>query len=244
MTSKNTDSVILEEAEHWETWDIKFKGKAVALRLWDLINPEMPEEPFLTQPIAPKAEHYDKKLVRQGAPRATRAQSTQSAPATTTSTTTLEREEEVDTTSHPRNASEMTSAARSAFQVDWSVYTTSRSEFREQQESVVKLKDWVEKTTSDHLYETACDPTDSIREWYAKLAEQVGVSETQRRQLARDRYRATVSKPLNKAPKNVLAWLSSWEQAINFAKSRGVAEVQHLANWFADFTNTIKPFME
>ena len=73
--------------------------------------------------------------------------------------------------------------------------------------------------------------------------EQVGVSEAKQRQDAREKYRSAL-KPLNKAPRDILAWLSNWERAIGFAKEKKVAEAQQSADWFADFAIAVKPFME
>jgi hypothetical protein len=102
MTSQQTiESVTLNSPEDWETWDTQFKAKAVASELWDLINPIAQEE--VPKPVAPKVEQYDKRAER--------------------SDTHTQISEQVDQSGRPSNTSELTTAARAAFQLDWNIYT-------------------------------------------------------------------------------------------------------------------------
>jgi hypothetical protein len=83
------------------------------------------------------------------------------------------------------------------------------------------------KTASEHLIRTTCDPKDTLKGWYAKLKEQVGVSATKQKRDARSLYKIA-NKPLMKAPKDAIAWLNSWEEAIILAREKKVLEAQHL----------------
>ena|SRR5438270_653297 len=227
--SQSTETITLNGTEDWEPWSTQFKAKAVASELWDLINPEEEEPaPFEMKPAPPKVQDYDKRLVA----RDTRSQS---------SGATLG--EEVDTTANPRNTSEMTKAAQTAFQLDWSMYTHQSKLYTEQKDAIEKLKNWVLKTTNTHLIRTACTPTDTIKKWYANLEEQVGVNDAKQRKDARERYKMAI-KPLSKQPKDILVWLGAWEQAISLAKEKKVPEAQHSSEWFEDFAVVVKPWMD
>ena len=123
------------------------------------------------------------------------------------------------------------------------MYTHQSKLYTEQKDAIEKLKNWVLKTTNMHLIRTACNPTDTIKQWYANLEEQVGVNDAKQRKDARERYKMAI-KSLNKQPKDILAWLSAWEQAISLAKEKKVSEAQHSSEWFEDFAVVVKPWMD
>ena len=168
--------------------------------------------------------------------RETRSQSSQS-------TAPIAQIEEVDHANTPRTAAEMTTAARQAFQLDWTIYQHDFKIYTVEREAIDKLKNWVLKTASEHLIRTACDPKDTLKGWYAKLKEQVGVSATKQKRDARTLYK-TANKPLTKAPKDAIAWLNSWEEAVTLAKEKKVPEAQHSDIWFEDFSLAIRGFMK
>jgi hypothetical protein len=66
--------------------------------------------------------------------------------------------DEIDHTSSPRSAAEMTTAARQAFQLDWTLYQHNFKVYTAEREAVDKLRNWVLKTTSKHFIKTACIP--------------------------------------------------------------------------------------
>ena len=47
-----------------------------------------------------------------------------------------------------------------------------------------------------------------------------------------------------KAPKDAIAWLNSWEEAVTLAKEKGVPEAQHSDVWFEDFSLAIRGYMK
>ena len=59
------------------------------------------------------------------------------------------------------------------------------------------------KTASEHLFATACDLEDTLKGWYEKLKEQVGVLDSKQQRDARTLYKVA-NKPLTKAPKDTL----------------------------------------
>jgi hypothetical protein len=110
-----TENVSLKGPEDWEAWNTQFESKAISTDLWRLISPNEDQEdtePFAEKPIPPKISDYDKRLTRE-----TRSQSTATIQVSQPAQT-----EEVDHLSKPRTAAEMTTAARQAFQLDWTLY--------------------------------------------------------------------------------------------------------------------------
>jgi hypothetical protein len=234
MATQPNENVSLEGPEDWETWNTQFESKAISTDIWRQISPDEDQEdtePFAEKPSPPKIGDYDKKLMRE-----TRSQSSQS-------TATIAQIEEVDHASKPRTAAEMTTAARQAFQLDWTLYQHDFKIYTAEREAIDKLRNWVLKTASDHLIRTACNPKDTLKGWYAKLKEQVGVSATKQKRDARSLYK-TANKPLTKAPKDAIAWLNSWEEAVTLAKEKKVPEAQHSDIWFEDFSMAIRGFMK
>lgn len=241
-TIQSSENVSLKGPEDWEAWNTQFESKAISTDIWRLISPDEGQEdtePFAEKPTPPKISDYDKKLTRE-----TRSQSAQSsATAVQGLQQAIIQIEEVDHASKPRTAAEMTTAARQAFQLDWTMYQHNFKIYTAEREAIDKLRNWVLKTTSEHLLRTACDPKDTIKGWYAKLKEQVGVSATKQKRDARALYK-TANKPLAKAPKDVLAWLNSWEEAVTLAKEKKVPEAQHSDIWFEDVSLAIRGFMK
>ena len=45
---------------------------------------------------------------------------------------------------------------------------------------------------------------------------------------------------MNKAPKDMLTWLSTWEEAISLVQEKKVPEAIHSNEWFEDFVAVVK----
>ena len=237
MTIQSSENIFLKGPEDWEAWNTQFESKVISTDLWRLISSSEDQddtEPFAEKPTPPKIGDYDKKLTTR------RSQSTATVQGSQQATAQIE---EVDYAHKPRTAAEMTTAARQAFQLDWTLYQHDFKIYTAEREAIDKLRNWVLKTTSEHLIRTACDPKDTIRDWYTKLKEQVGVSATKLKRDARALYKAA-NKPLTKAPKDTLAWLNKWEEAVTLAKEKKVPEAQHSDIWFEDFSLAIRGFMK
>ena len=239
-TTQSNENVSLKGPEDWEAWNTQFESKAISTDLQRLISPNEDQEdiePFAEKPTPPKIGDYDKKLTRE-----TRSQSSQSS-AMAQGTQPIVQTEEVDHASRPRTAAQMTTAARQAFQLDWTLYQHDFKIYTTEREAIDKLRNWVLKITSEHLIRTSCDPKDTIKGWYGKLKEQVGVSDTKLKRDARSLYKVA-NKPLTKALRDPLAQLNTWEEAITLAKEKKVLEAQSLDVWFEDFSLAIRGFMK
>ena len=129
-----------------------------------------------------------------------------------------------------------------AFQLAWSIYTHRLKQYSDEKNKIKELKDWVTSSIATHYFESACEPTESIRGWYKKIKEHSGVSKEMITTTARDNYKKAVT-VLTKAPKDFDVWLNNWEQAISHAESKEVPEALSISSWFDDFLHAVDPLM-
>jgi hypothetical protein len=55
----STAEAVLQGPASWDSWDRKFRALAVAGGIWDLIGPNQPAVPFLTEPEMPEESEAD-----------------------------------------------------------------------------------------------------------------------------------------------------------------------------------------
>ena len=135
-------------------------------------------------------------------------QSTQSSATAQGSQQPIVYIEKVDYTSKPRTAAEITTAARQAFQLDWTLYQHDFKIYTAEREAINKLRNWVLKISSKYLVRTVYNLKDILKSWYTKLKKQVGVSATKQKKNIQIFYKAA-NKLLTKVPKDTIAWLNS-----------------------------------
>ena len=242
MATESTENIQLKGAEDWESWSTEFKTRAIAANIWRLITPKPGQrntDPLREEPIAPQLSDYEKKPATARENRAHTAQSS----GTMQDQPPQPPPEEEDELNKPRSTGELTTGARQLLQLDMNYYQQELKAYNKEQEIIEKLKTWVGRTTTGHLRKTCCNPESTLKSWYTKLKEQVGISDGKLFLDARAQYRAA-TKPLSKAPKDPLAWLDTWEQAVTEAKEKKVPEVQVTLAWFEDLSNAIRGFMK
>ena len=230
MSSRN---VRLEETKDWSAWDREFRSRAINMDIWEKINPDKPatDRPaFLTEPVKPDPRRYEKRLISSRQPP---ANSTRSA-----SSTSGTLDEEPDPNGEPKDASEMTARGRTSYQLDRSIYTEDMRFFEKEKKAIKELKDWIGETVKLHLLETACQPEDSLETWYTGLRTQVGATRTQIYTLARTKYQTAI-KLLLRPPRDMMSWLSDWEEAVSQAIAAKLPSIQHSQDWWLDFNDAI-----
>ena len=136
----------------------------------------------------------------------------------------------------------MTIEGQKAFQLAWTVYTLRLKQYSDEKNSIKELKNWVTSSIAPHYFDSACEPTESIRVWYANIIEHSGVSKGMIITAARDKYKEAVT-VLKKPPRDFDAWLNCWEQAMSYAQSKRVPEAQSISSWFDDFLRAVDPLM-
>ena len=69
----------------------------------------------------------------------------------------------MDHANKPRTATEITTVARQAFQLDWTLYQHDFKIYNAKREAIDKLRNWVLKTTSKHLIRTIYNLKDTLK---------------------------------------------------------------------------------
>lgn len=180
----------------------------------------MPCPALIQKPAIPKPQDYDKRLIANGATTRRRAANAAANAGADqdddqASTTTVTGEQ-IDPNGKPANAREMTAAARAAFRDDMSFYTINLKEYESQQKKLTDLREWITGSVKPQIYQINCDPEESTRTWYTNL--KVAMGGTNKETISKNltAYKKAV-KPMDKAPKDPIAWIAQWEHAISLA---------------------------
>lgn len=234
MSSSSNKKTLLNDSRDWKAWNREFKNRADATFIWEKIDPEADQRlPFLKMPTEPDPRQYEKRLLPDQQPP---ANSTRNASAQAAS------EEQPDPRGQPANAGEMTTAGRAAYQLDRAVYSDKMKDFREEAKAIKEIKLWIDDTVNKHLLSTACPPGKTLDVWYRQLKERVGASDRQIYHNAAERYENSLWKTSSKIPKDLQAWLSEWEDAINEAADEEIPGVQHSRDWWWQFDKAVTRF--
>ncbi|KAK4171165.1 hypothetical protein QBC36DRAFT_382769, partial [Triangularia setosa] len=228
-TNNNDKTTFLASSDDWEAWNLQFQAQAIAGGFWNQVQGVTP---FLHEPTAPDAAHHKHKA------------SSQSTITARGSTAPVAGED--DPSQHSQSDSittaDLTAEGFRTYQMDWTIYQAKDKKYIQQTERIERLKQWVLKTTSPHFQLTSCDPIEPITQWYSSLKAQAGVSDEEAQRTAREAYRLA-TKPLLRAPRDLIKWSESWEQAIATAQRKGVPEALHTNTWLEDFLDAVKPVL-
>ena len=119
------------------------------------------------------------------------------------------------------------------------MYQQEDTEFHRRDKNIHMLTKWVGATVSKDYLKNCCPPTESLREWYAKLkmrAEPTEVNKTKRLVLRHSKALAPLSRP----PKSYHDWLVEWENVMTEAAAKGYQFATDPTQWGPHFTNAIK----
>ena len=185
---RSTIEVSLTGPADWDDWEHQFKVIAVAGRLWDHINKG---EPLLKEPKIPLIESYQREANTRPQAANTRAWTqTVEQPQAGESSQSGERSQTLEADDDDQVLTgDLTAKARATLQLDMQYYTQADKKFREQDSAVQKLRKWVIDTVAPRYARIACDPTDSLTQWYTNLKKHVGISNTQSRTTAQEQYK-------------------------------------------------------
>lgn len=226
-TNTNEKTIFLASSDDWESWDLQFQAQAVAGGIWSQVQGVTP---FRDEPTAPSPAQYKHK---------TPSQSSNTARGSIES---VAGDDEAGPANPLITTADLTADGFRTFQMDWTIYQATKKDYIQQVEEVKRLKQWILKTVSLHYQETACDPIQPITQWYQALKTQAGISDDEALHNAREAYRLA-TKPLLRAPKDLIKWSESWEQAIATARRKGVPEALNTKTWLYDFLDAVKPIL-
>ena len=220
----------------WPNWDNEFKTKAVAYRLWEHIDPSCEETPLARRPVPPMVSDFPKEIV--STPQQTPTQSVSEGGQSQAGSV------EDRPRTPARSFAELSAADQLNFWHLRSNYDNDYKRYEMQQERIGILKLWVQDTVALQFRKTCCKPTGTLREWYSKLRDRLGLDDTLAKNLVLESYKDAV-RPLVRPPKDFLAWLTNWRSAIDEALDKGLAEAIYPVFWYQSFTEAIiqvKPF--
>jgi hypothetical protein len=225
------NNVFLNTPHEWENWSTQFQGLAVSPSVWELI--EGTEVP-LTKPVMPHISSYH----RQSSPeeRETRTQVTATASSTQDSDP-QESQSTVQSVGPVITFANLSANNQKAFQFDLNMYQELKKEYNAEITFIRTLKDWIRKTVAPNYQQTCCKPTESIKEWYGNLKENVQFSNKEIKAELRSKYKLAI-KPLTK-PKDTLNWIMRWEQTMALAQDKNLPVTKDHEEWFDDFMDAV-----
>ena len=135
---------------------------------------------------------------------------------------------------------DLTADGLRAYQIDRQIYHDELARYRQQEEAVTFMKTWILNSVSVKWRSTACLPTESLRTWYTKLKEQVGISDARLNSNIREEYRKVVNTRGDRVS-SWDTWIGEWERIINEAREKGVPEAVDASSWFDDFLRAVSP---
>jgi hypothetical protein len=233
-SASTTNRVSLANSTNWEMWHQDFKSKAVGYDLWNYIQGI---KALLSNPERPAMEDFAIKRTAATA-LATRPQSV----IATQDTVEEISAEAASTDRHlPGTRSptfgDLTTDGQKAYQVAWGFYQDDMKLYREQQDFLRKLKDWVTDTITPHYRRLCCEPTDPLSKWYTNLKEAVGVTSYIEKKEATRLYQEATKSP--KGMKDFDNWIDNWEQGMNMAQRKKVAATLSPSDWFNDLMKAL-----
>lgn len=125
--------------------------------------------------------------------------------------------------------------------VEWVYYDDDKKDWRAQREKIAQLEKWMLESVSPHLAEVACGPQEGVPEWYVNLKNSTGVTPDVEIRAARDKHLA-VLRQTSRPPKDVKAWVRSWEEALTKARTVGVKMVETAIDWWDAFSGAVMNF--
>jgi hypothetical protein len=224
--SSEANKAFLRTPEDWTRWERQFKTQAIDLSLWDHIAQN---GPLLRKPQRPQIASYQ----RQGQTLA----SSSSSRGRGLRSQTIESESGPSTTQ-----SVLSDSGRITYQTDVQLYIQEEKEFKEQNRSIQLLRKWVLESIAPHYGEVACEPEETLYQWYDNLKKHAGISDSKEFDIAHERYREAI-RPLTK-PKEWSTWLATWEKAMLLGKQNKTPEALSIRVWTKDFFKAIQPVAE
>jgi hypothetical protein len=222
QASSELSKVFLRTPEDWTRWERQFKTQAIDLSLWDHISHN---EPLLRKPQKPQLASYQ----RQGQVPAARGRGA--------------RSQTIDSESGPSTTpGELSDSGRITYQTDIQLYIQEEKEFKEQARSIQSLRKWVMESIAPHYGEVACEPEETLYQWYDNLKKHAGISDSKEFDIAHERYRVAIQ-PLTK-PKDWPTWLATWEKAMLLGSQNQTPEALSIRVWTKDFFKAIQPIAE
>ncbi|KAI1285630.1 hypothetical protein F5Y03DRAFT_380796, partial [Xylaria venustula] len=122
----------------------------------------------------------------------------------------------------------------------WSVYTLRDKAYMEHRRNVKELTSWMQDTIAPNYRMAFLKPEEEIHVWYDSISKIGAAAQSSLRQEVRAQYRAMVSRPLPKVPKDLGAWVTKWEAIVARGIDKGLTELTAPDNLMADLEITLQ----
>lgn len=139
--------------------------------------------------------------------------------------------------------SDLTNSGRELFNLDMTYFKQLEPTYKDEKQSITKLKDWILRTVSTEYKDTCCESNQKISTWFENLQARCGQNVKTDKSDARKAYRQVLAS----GPKTLKAaqtWITTWENAIAKARKENVPETTETFSWIEDFFDTIDPIAE
>jgi hypothetical protein len=211
-----TDKTIkhLYTSDDWKSWSKDFQLLSHSVHLWDKVNPlTAPQNPWLAMPVRPIPPQ-------------------------------LNQFPRPNLNVQPTSLTDLTPAGRTqyndaitAFRAEMDHYKYMEDDYTKQDKNKKELVQFVLSTVSSYLKDNCCLTTQTISQWYTNLQLEVGVNPVREQELARNRYRACLSKPITISKWDI--WLTEYNQAVTEAEVLQVPEVINQHAVLKDFCSAV-----
>ena len=151
----------------------------------------------------------------------------------------LKLPEEPDFTQEPRGDSSCSTRSTptplvtdpAVIQARLAIYNRKIKMYDKQQESIKEVRKWFFRTVAPEHRRLSMEPTESMHHWYNNLKERLGRDTDRVREISRKKFR-DASTPLKNVPKDLGAWITNWETALNESQLNGATENEKSSIWF------------
>jgi hypothetical protein len=230
--SDNKNTIILANSAIWQDWVESLETQADMYGLWDHTKGN---KPLLPIPVKPRLTDFP---LKQNTPtqevigEINPTSSGQSTIATATPATGI-------TAGIPTHITylNMTAEGQKAYNATWSHYQDEAKSFKEQEDNIRKLKQWILANVSAHYQKTCCKGGQSLHQWFENLKKAAGISKRLEDNMARNKYKEAVKTP---KIKDLTTWADNWEQVMTDSKRKEVLATTRAPEWFEDVITALK----
>jgi hypothetical protein len=225
--SDNRDKIVLVNSAIWQDWIESLETQADMYGLWSYIEKN---EPLLPKPVKPKFTDFPLKRNTPTQEVTGETNPTSSAESTTATATPT-------TTANTITYLNMTTESQKAYNATWAHYQDEMKTFKDQEDNVRKLKQWILANISAHYQKTCCKGGQSLHQWFVNLKKAAGISKRLEDSMAKNKYKEAVKTP---KIKDLTTWADNWEQVMTESMRKEVLATTRASEWFEDVITALK----
>jgi hypothetical protein len=220
----NKNTITLVNSSIWKDWIESLETQADMYGLWGHVERN---EPLLPTPVKPKFTDFP---LKPNAP-------TQEVTGETDPTSSASPAMTVASTPMQITYLNLTAEGQRAYNATWAHYQDDMKSFKEQEDNIRKIKQWILANVSAHYQKTCCKGGLSLHQWFGNLKKAAGVSKRLEDTMARNKYKEAVKTP---KIKDLTTWADNWEQVMTDSIRKGVLATTRASEWFEDVVVALK----